>query len=312
MLVGTLACAAVLHPRCPSPQLSAAPLRAVVVGGGPAGGAAALALHKLGWSVKLFERRPDWEEGDDGSAWSVTLTKRAFDTLESLEVDCDELEGVPLEARVIMGAAKGSKPIISPFQFRNINLSTRRIAKLVTRTARERGIECAFEHECLGVEPGASSTRVRFLRSDGIVTHEEADLVVGADGANSAVRAALQRSAFGFEVSQDFEGSPQFRIATVTIDDTEHRLPRGRAALDGVSESGELLSVGDAIYTSFASDVGVILSPNVDSTVSIVATETLFEGLALDADSAAVDEALRASAPNLASFLRKVHPTCPP
>ena len=128
-------------------------------------------------------------------------------------------------------------------------------------------------------------------------------------------------SAF-FEVSQDFEGSPQFRIATVTIDDTEHRLPRGRAALDGVSESGELLSVGDAIYTSFASDVGVILSPNVDSTVSIVATETLFEGLALDADSAAVDEALRAARPisppssgkstlstlTLAQSLPSVHP----
>ena len=313
-----LLCSTALRPRCaPQPLLTVAdpPLRAVVVGGGPAGGAAALALHRLGWSVKVFEKRSDWE-ADSRSAWSVTLTKRAFDTLEALDVDCAELEGVQLEGQVIMGAAPGGKPISSPMQFRNINLSTQRIAKLLIRTAHERGIEVGFEHECLGVNQRRDDAPscVRFLRSDGKLVEEEAELVVGADGANSAVRASLQRSAFGFEVVQDFEGSPQFRIATLATDGSTQRLAQGRPALDGVGEGGQLQAVGAALYTSFGADAGVILSPNIDGSVSIVATETLFADAPTptprDDGAAAVRAALEAKVPNVAAYVCGVPGAC--
>lgn len=268
-----------------------------------------MALQRLGWSVKIFERRSDWEGAADRAAWSVTLTQRAFDTLEELGVDCSALEGVPLQGRVILGAAPGGKPISSPMAFRNINLSTRRIAKLCVRAARERGIECAFDHECLGVDQHGETSRVRFLRADGSLVEAEAELVVGADGANSAVRGSLQRSAFGFEVAQDFEGSPQFRIATLPVDDDAKLLPSRKPAVEGVT-SGELRAVGDALYTSFAAGAGVILSPNVDRSVSIVATEEIFADVPSGDNGTAVRTALEAKAPNVAAYVGDVPGAC--
>ena len=178
------------------------------------------------------------------------------------------------------------------------------------RAARERGIECEFDHECLGVEQRGETSRVRFLQPDGTLVEAEAELVVGADGANSAVRASLQRSAFGFEIVQDFEGSTQFRIATLPVDDDAKLLPSGQPAIEGVTSSGELCAVGEALYTSFAAGTGVILSPNVDRSVSVVATEELFADVPASDDGTAVLAALEAKAPNVAAYVGGVPGAC--
>ena len=59
---------------------------AIVIGAGPAGAAAALALARTRrWDVRVFERRMEaCEASAHPSSWNVTLTRRAFDTLEEL------------------------------------------------------------------------------------------------------------------------------------------------------------------------------------------------------------------------------------
>lgn len=68
--------------------------------------------------------------------------------------------------------------------------------------------------------------------------------------------------------------------------------------------------MGEALYTSFAAGTGVILSPNVDRSVSAVATEELFADVPASDDGTAVLAALEAKAPNVAAYVGGVPGAC--
>lgn len=267
-------------------------MRAIVVGAGPAGAAAALALAKTRqWDVRVFERRREaWEASAYPESWNVTLTQRAFKALEEVGIDVEALrdEGSRLQSRVVLGLA-GDAPTVAPMLFDNLNLATWRIAKPLVAEARREGVDFTFGCECLGVrERGrGASPCARFLLGecddDGtqhhhVVEEYEADLVVAADGASSSVRASLMRSAFGFDVSQDFGGSMEFRSTTVAIP-AYAKLGSDCKAEEGVDAStGLLKKVGCGLYNAFVPKGGVIVSPNRDLSANIVVTESLLNG----------------------------------
>ncbi|XRB07158.1 FAD-dependent monooxygenase [Pycnococcus provasolii] len=263
---------------------------AIVIGAGPAGAAAALALARTRrWDVRVFERRMEaWEASAHPSSWNVTLTRRAFDTLEELGIDITALreQGTRLQSRVILGSA-GSAPTTAPMQFDNLNLATWRIAEPLVAEARRETVEFEFGCECLGIRQdqqhdydGGTNAQVRILNEHGEVRVYVADLVVGADGANSAVRMSLTRSSFGFEVAQDFEGSSQFRSTTIQL--PKHaKLGSDRMADEGVNPStGQLEQVGDGLYNimSRKGKGAVIVSPNHNLSANLVIAESLLHG----------------------------------
>jgi 2-polyprenyl-6-methoxyphenol hydroxylase-like FAD-dependent oxidoreductase len=69
------------------PGLPSAAGRAVVVGAGPSGIAAAIALARRGFSVDVFERRPRGEGSDPRRTFGIVLGERALKSLERVGVD---------------------------------------------------------------------------------------------------------------------------------------------------------------------------------------------------------------------------------
>mmetsp|Transcript_47724 Transcript_47724/g.51589 ORF Transcript_47724/g.51589 Transcript_47724/m.51589 type:complete len:172 (+) Transcript_47724:784-1299(+) len=166
-----------------------------------------------------------------------------------------------------------------------------------------------FGYECIGVyyQPKPRSaknqkTKVRFLdhNKNPKVVEIEADVVIGADGANIAVRSSLQRYAFGFETIQDFEGSNRSRSATFPLplsffnnkndkgssssssnnNNNVNILSQEKEELDsfpasGVDqETGELRRIGPGLYWTFSEKGAVIVCPNHDGTGNIIVSES--------------------------------------
>ncbi len=186
--------------------------RVAIVGAGPAGLVAALALHAEGVKVQVFERRAEPTVGLDKPC-GEGLMPPCVDGLRRLGVDL-EGAGVPFrgihyqdEQTVAIGTfGRGSRPGEggSPYGLgvRRTTLS----ARLLT-AVRDRGVDVEWERT-VACEPCGDGYRLIGDR------HEiPADVIVGADGLRSAVRAsaALARPARGrarFGVRRHFGCTP--------------------------------------------------------------------------------------------------------
>src|SRR5262245_36412535 len=72
-------------------------VKAIIVGGGIAGLASALALTQRGWQVEVFERAPEFTEVGAG----LSLWPNALRALDALGV------GVPVRGRAVLGGQAG-------------------------------------------------------------------------------------------------------------------------------------------------------------------------------------------------------------
>lgn len=86
--------------------------RVLVVGGGVAGTAAALSLHKAGWHATVFERH---ESGGDDAGAFLTLGSNgmlALDALDAADLVADAGFGLhTLELTDSEGTPQGSRPL---------------------------------------------------------------------------------------------------------------------------------------------------------------------------------------------------------
>lgn len=167
-------------------------MRALVVGGGIAGPATALALHRVGFDAAVLEARPA-DPGDTGSF--LTLAPNGVDALGALGVlDLVRADAVPSRRNAMYGATGrllGTVTLGEPFADGTPALTMRRsrIATVVTEAAREAGVETRYDARVRAVDATAGTVTL----GDGSVL--EADLVVGADGVHSLVRGAIDPAA---------------------------------------------------------------------------------------------------------------------
>jgi 2-polyprenyl-6-methoxyphenol hydroxylase-like FAD-dependent oxidoreductase len=160
---------------------------AVIAGGGIGGLAAAAGLHRRGWTVRVLERAPEFTEVGAG----ISLWPNAFTALATLGV------ADPGEERI--GVAGGLRDWRGRWIVRmdDSDLATRHTGSAVVA---HRAELLAALLDRVPAECRMSGTEVRGVRLAGrraVVSYEggelEADLVVGADGMRSAVRASLWR-----------------------------------------------------------------------------------------------------------------------
>lgn len=161
--------------------------RATVVGAGIGGLAAAIGLHRAGWDVRVLEKAPVLGEVGAG----IALWSNALRALEGLGV------AEEIRAHGTMQGEAGFRTHDGRWLSRSSGQELRDELDvsllMVHRAVLHRAL---FEALPAGVvEVGATVTGLRGdaveYESDGRTRYAEGDVVVGADGIRSAVRAAL-------------------------------------------------------------------------------------------------------------------------
>src|SRR5947209_10084914 len=157
----------------------------VVIGAGPVGSLVALTLAQRGFTVDVYERRPDMRRVGISAGRSINLavSTRGLHALHEVGLDEDVLrEAVPMLGR--MTHALDGKTALLPYgrsdrEFIN-SMSRGGLNKLLMTRAEETGrVRIRFEERLTGYENGMAV----FENGDRIA----APVIIGADGSASAL-----------------------------------------------------------------------------------------------------------------------------
>lgn len=165
-------------------------MKALVVGGGIAGPATALALANAGIDSLVLERRPNADP--EAGSW-FTVAPNGLDALRAIDaLEVMQDEGIRSRMNVMYGATGrrlGQVSLGRPLDGGLVALTMKRslMAALLEREAERRGIPVRRGAEVVAVSN--TSDHVEAALTDGSVL--TADLLVGADGVHSRVRQAI-------------------------------------------------------------------------------------------------------------------------
>ena len=158
-------------------------MKAVIIGGGIAGLASALALTRRGWQVEVLERAPGFTEVGAG----LSLWPNALRALDALGV------GEPVRGRAVLQGPVGIRDPAGRWLSRTDTADLERrygLTAMIHRADLLAVLRAAVPEGAL-----RAGTLVSAVRADGTVVHSGgecgADLVVGADGLRSATRQSV-------------------------------------------------------------------------------------------------------------------------
>jgi 2-polyprenyl-6-methoxyphenol hydroxylase-like FAD-dependent oxidoreductase len=169
-------------------------VKALVVGGGIAGPATAVALQRAGIEAVVLEARPR-SDGHEGSY--LTVTPNGLDALAHIDaLDLARETGFPTRRNVMLGARGqrlGEVGLGTPLDDGTWALTLKRslLGVRLAAEAERRGINVTYDARVAEVNDAEGS--VRAVLEDGRVLH--GDLVIGADGVHSRVRRAIDPDA---------------------------------------------------------------------------------------------------------------------
>jgi kynurenine 3-monooxygenase len=187
-----------------------------IVGAGLVGTLLSIYLAKRGCKVSVFERRQDMRKSKAEAGRSINLALSSRGLLALEEVGLAETirnVAIPMHGRVIHDA--GGNLTFLPYgkegQFIN-SISRANLNMLLMDEAEKHGVNLFFNHRCTYVDFEKTSLT---LQSLGAASSQifDFDVVVGADGAFSAVRSAMQVTD-RFNYSQHYieHGYKEFQI----------------------------------------------------------------------------------------------------
>src|SRR5688572_19591636 len=189
-----------------------------IVGAGLVGSLLSIYLTKRGYKVSVFERRLDIREHriEAGRSINMALSNRGIRALH--HVGLDELlrqNAIPMHGRMIHD--KNGQLNLQRYgkQGQYINSISRSGLNCVLMTEAEKhGVDFNFEHRCVHVD--FEKTELTVQLNSGL-HHKKFDVIIGTDGAFSAVRGAMQITD-RFDYAQDYidHGYKELRIPADT------------------------------------------------------------------------------------------------
>ncbi|MBJ6764534.1 FAD-dependent monooxygenase [Myxococcaceae bacterium JPH2] len=186
--------------------------KAIIVGGGLAGSLAAINLARRGYDVRVVEKRRDplqntvsALEKNNSRAIGVSMNVRGIKAVLKAGIDPHELQrcGEPIAGMAFSVGGKYKIRELTPREgLSPLSLNRQAFQKLLNKHATRHGVKYHFECKCLSVDLEKKSVVVQ--ESTGAFLHLQGDLIIGADGAHSAVRQSMQSSLRRFEFKQTF------------------------------------------------------------------------------------------------------------
>jgi kynurenine 3-monooxygenase len=186
-----------------------------IVGAGLVGSLLALYLVKRGYQVTVFERRPDMRKNivDAGRSINLALSSRGLLPLEELGL-AEQIKqiAIPMHGRMMhdQNGNLSSLPYGKEGQYIN-SVSRGDLNIALMNAAEQKGVSFEFNLRCLNID--VASTTITLTNSSAFnpgasvipnsTSSRKFDLIVGADGAFSAVRGSLQFTD-RFDYSQDY------------------------------------------------------------------------------------------------------------
>jgi kynurenine 3-monooxygenase len=177
-----------------------------ITGAGLVGSLLAIYLRKRGYAITVFERRSDLRKTDlyAGRSINLALSTRGIKALEEVGL-ADEIKkaAIPMHGRM-MHSLQGDLSFL-PYgkqgQFIN-SISRSDLNALLINEAEKLGAEFLFDYRCLQVDLDQTTLTLHNSFSNTTTTRQY-DLIIGADGAFSAVRGAMQFTD-RFDFSQNY------------------------------------------------------------------------------------------------------------
>ncbi|MFI9594737.1 FAD-dependent oxidoreductase [Nonomuraea sp. NPDC052265] len=195
-------------------------MNVTVVGAGLTGCLLACYLARRGLDVTVYERRPDPRTGlaPRGRSINLAISERGLDALRRIGLEEKIMaDALPMRGRMI-------HPVQGPLDFqpyshdgvRSINSISRGALNNTLLDAAESapGVKIFFGHRLTGLDPATGA--MVFETADGPV-RAAAGVVLGADGANSAVRGELLAHR-GIHESLDFLGHGYKELTIPPVD----------------------------------------------------------------------------------------------
>jgi kynurenine 3-monooxygenase len=189
--------------------------KVTLVGGGLSGGLLAVFLARKGYDVHVYERRPDMRQGNylGGRSINLALSTRGIRGLEKAGIDKDILDiAIPMTGRMMHDRAgnlayqpygKEGQAIYS-ISRGALNIRLLQLADAFPN------IYMYFDHKCTFCDPETGITR--YVDTNGTDVEDQADIVIGTDGAYSAVRDSFMTSRFNYSQTYEAHGYKELEI----------------------------------------------------------------------------------------------------
>jgi kynurenine 3-monooxygenase len=219
-----------------------------IVGAGLVGSLLSIYLIKRGYTVSVFERRLDMRKHPlyGGRSINLALSNRGIRALEHVGLaDVLKAHAIPMHGRMVHDEKSGVsfQPYGKEGQY--INSVSRGGLNMVLMTEAEKlGVEFYFEHRCLDIDFKETEITLQEFEA---VKRKKFDVIIGADGAFSAVRSVMQ-------ITDRFEYSQHY----IEHGYKELRIP--------ASETGEYLMEPNALHIWPRESYMLIALPNPDKT----------------------------------------------
>ncbi|OZV83638.1 hypothetical protein CA850_02935 [Micromonospora echinospora] len=186
--------------------MSATRPKAVIVGAGPVGCLLAVELRRRDFEVELYEKctaDTALQQGT-GRSFNLTLTHRGLSVLHRRLRERIYETGTILRQRIVhhRDGTLTHQPYGVSDAHHLLSVPRRELQRNLLAEARAAGAEIFFGHACVGAD--AHRSEAMFVDSNRTVRRAAGDILIGCDGANSALRYELSKTGARMQVHQRY------------------------------------------------------------------------------------------------------------